>query len=652
VKVLVVALVAGMLAASLSCVLGHMWVVLHDRSGGTGGSGGHLRKDLPANVIINVATSRSEKSANTAGGAAAAAAAAADAVARTAVPGVAYAAAPVAATAPATPPPATSATTTAAVKVDQTSQAAIASEPALPLAKRLTLADVKLWHPESSALAFKCGPSAPKVPVTAIDGRPMFLKAGCDPNHRNHCCSPGIWCGRTASHCRGVDYRKTGAYDAELYALNTRLGPLAKSLQLTGLEWRQDKLCGARSRKSVEVYASATAAAKETFPGCNPDSATAYFCHKGKCTIAPESGSDEAAGTDYRLAESWKMAQKPVSHNSHINEHIALFNSNQHTFEEIRVPDGALQKGFEAHPSIKSPHWYHITMANKRSTTGAELEKDLKRLGVPADDITYVEAVTPSMINGNRWKVPGKGSDKERGCLLAHLKMMKLAYDAGHPVAVVVEADVSTRLVGMWDRPVELSDSGEKKRGKTNVGLTLADVIAGLEKHDKEERTQWEICQICITCAGSSDCKSYSKEMLAALNQGETIIHRHPTKHYSAWGTVSYMVSRAGMARILDAVWPGGKNGKAYADLPNGAHFRTSGGIQADVVLYATTRPEATFLSARPLLDSKAIESDVHPGHLSTHVRSKYLLESALYIEGGSLYEHMYTADALAGGEA
>ena len=50
----------------------------------------------------------------------------------------------------------------------------------------------------------------------------------------------------------------------------------------------------------------------------------------------------------------------------------------------------------------------------------------------------------------------------------------------------------------------------------------------------------------------------------------------------------------------------------------------------------------------RPLLDSKATKSDVHPGHLSTHTMSKYLLESALYIEGGSLYEHIYNADALA----
>ena len=103
------------------------------------------------------------------------------------------------------------------------------------------------------------------------------------------------------------------------------------------------------------------------------------------------------------------------------------------------------------------------------------------------------------------------------------------------------------------------------------------------------------------------------------------------------------------MARILDKIWPGGKDGKAYADLPHGARFGTSGGIQADVVLYKTTRPEATFLSARPLLDSKATKSDVHPTHLSLHTRSKYLLESALYVDGGSLYEHIYGVEALEG---
>ncbi len=101
------------------------------------------------------------------------------------------------------------------------------------------------------------------------------------------------------------------------------------------------------------------------------------------------------------------------------------------------------------------------------------------------------------------------------------------------------------------------------------------------------------------------------------------------------------------MARVLDKVWPGGKDGKAYADLPNGARFGTSGGIQADVVLYRSTLPEATFLSARPLLDSKATKSDVHASHLGMHKRSGYLLESALYINEGSLYEHIYGAEAL-----
>ena len=124
-----------------------------------------------------------------------------------------------------------------------------------------------------------------------------------------------------------------------------------------------------------------------------------------------------------------------------------MFESEQHRFEDIKVPDGIVKKGFEEHSSVKSPHWYHITMGNQRAS--GEALGELKRIGVPASDITFVEAVTPSMINGAGWKVPGTGSDKERGCLLAHLKMMKMAYDAGHPVALVVEADVSTRLVGM-----------------------------------------------------------------------------------------------------------------------------------------------------------------------------------------------------------
>ena len=506
---------------------------------------------------------------------------------------------------------------------------------------KITASDVKFWY-SSGPFKSKCGSFISKVKVAAIDGRDLYFDVGCDPSGMYYCCS-GSWCGNTAAHCSGRDYRKPGVYKSELFALNTALGPLAKKYKLTGLEWREDKLCGASSGKDVRIYRSASAAASVSFPGCNPDSKAAYWCHNGICGIEPE---DRKKGIDYRLAKSWVKERKPVSHDAHMDEHVKLYKNKRYKFEDVKVPDGVVREGFDEHQSIKSPHWYHITMGNRRSE-GEALEKELQRIGVPAADITFIEAVTPAMIRQARLVVPGSGTAKERGCLLAHLRMMKHAWDSGYPVAIVVEADVSTRLVGMWNRPVEMSEEGKARRHKENSGLTLADVLEGLEKHDREENTKWEICQVCITCGSVGDCKKYSKEMLNALYEGKTVIHRHPSKHYTAWGTVSYMVSRAGMARILDRVWPGGKDGRAFADLQPGARFGTSGGIQADVVLYKTTRPEATFLSARPLLDSKAIKSDVHPQHLSTHIMSKYLLESALYIDGGSLYEHIYGVPAL-----
>ena len=47
----------------------------------------------------------------------------------------------------------------------------------------------------------------------------------------------------------------------------------------------------------------------------------------------------------------------------------------------------------------------------------------------------------------------GKGTSSERGCTMAHLRMITAAYDAGHATAVMLEGDASLRLMACGAAP-------------------------------------------------------------------------------------------------------------------------------------------------------------------------------------------------------
>ena len=219
-------------------------------------------------------------------------------------------------------------------------------------------------------------------------------------------------------------------------------------------------------------------------------------------------------------------------------------------------------QGFARHPGLVKPHWY---IGSLQATQGEALKASLVTAGVPAENITWVEGVTPAAIERGNWSMPGKGTSSERGCTMAHLRMIKTAYDAGHATAVMLEGDASLRLMGLWGRPVALGEKGQTKRGVQSAGIHLADVYAELEK------SPWDICQLCLLTMTQKDLTMTQKDrdllkivqpLHSAMAKGDIIVYRNPRTYSQAYGTAAYTVSRAGMARILNSYLAGGETGQ------------------------------------------------------------------------------------------
>ena len=318
-----------------------------------------------------------------------------------------------------------------------------------------------------------------------------------------------------------------------------------------------------------------------------------------------------------------------------LKKHAALYRAHKHVIPAVEPPVDMYLQGFARHPGLVKPHWY---IGSLQATQGEALKASLMTAGVPAENITWVEGVTPAAIERGNWSMPGKGTSSERGCTMAHLRMVKTAYDAGHATAVMLEGDASLRLMGLWGRPVALGEKGQTKRGVQSAGIHLADVYSELEK------SPWDICQLCLLTMPQKnrDLLEIVQPMLSAMAKGDTIVYRNPRgtpvgthgRHSQAYGTAAYIVSRAGMARILNSYWPGGEHGPAYSALPRGARFTTHEKkiFSADFILYDTPGGKLkAFLSARPLFDATTKHSDIHPEHSPFHAKSNFLLESMLY---------------------
>ena len=279
---------------------------------------------------------------------------------------------------------------------------------------------------------------------------------------------------------------------------------------------------------------------------------------------------------------------------------------------------------------VRTPHWYYINMDTHRKK-GKRLEVLLLKGGVRPIDITRISAVTPKHILNGAWTVPGVGREVERAVTLSHLRAIKRAWEDnqlrakhGLPMvsAMIVEDDISMELVALW-----------KNANPSRRNITLHDVLQALEVG----HVGWELVQLATMCFFKGECETYIGEMGTALKKSIIVLPRESRwRHAHLWSAVAYAVSPKGQRMILDRLWPGGSEGPAFNALPKGTKFRMdeldTRSIVADSVLFQATRKNATFFSARPLFCSRTEHSHLHENHLMPQERSKYLMESVLYL--------------------
>ena len=557
--------------------------------------------------------------------------------------------------------------------------------PRVHLPQNHSLRNTTLWREDG-----RCGERF-TLPAKALDGNVMYVPAGCNPKGAIPCCSEWGYCG-DASYCttapNSVDYlHDDRAFDLQLLMLSQIRGPRARAFNLTGTEWRQDFLCGPgimsmtwTSPRDVGIQQAA----------CNPDSPHRYLCDlalstctdaKGvsvsdigktlsrpstTTTMASQGGArsfaptwgrhhgggiriahrpDPAISIDYRVREHWETRQTlPVPIIFQIRKHMVHFETNTHEFASPGGGTGSMLLDGFSRPqnapgmavatsgtrmmAVTPPRWYFINMDTHREK-GQRLQTSLLRGGVRSIDITRISAVTPKHIDDMGWTVPGTGKDVEKAVTLSHLRAIKRAWDDnqlrakhGLPMmaSMIVEDDISMELTGLW-----------KNAAPSRRSITLYDVLRALE----DEHTGWELVQLSMTCFTGDQCEAFIAEMAGALVHNAVVIPRKSRKqHKFLWGAVANLVSPKGQARILNQLWPMGSEGPAFEALPKGADFRIDAGasVVADSVLFQATRKDATFFSARPLFTSGTEHSHLHKDHLGPQERSKYLMESVLYV--------------------
>lgn len=510
---------------------------------------------------------------------------------------------------------------------------------------------------------------------------------------RNMHCGPVSfeYCGPWGS----VNYvEDDDAFHLQLLMLTQVLGPRAREFDLKGYEWRQDFLCGPgvmtmewSSEEKVELRqaacnpdspdrymcdlelsscTSSRGVGEEESPirksGWRPDTLTLSAQEGSWRSVRGRTHSNRTI--DYRKRESWDARRAlPLPLEFDIKEHMIRFkNSIRITRQSDGNMTGMLVEDFsqKAHErssvghtevaAIDLPHWYYINL-DSHAEKGRQLERSLLEGGVQPSDITRISAATPDHVRNNSWHVSEKKWNGVAWAVtLSHLKAIRQAWEdnkirakkgLSKRTAIIVEDDLSMELVSMWKippsrvvpqyPPAKLIGTNFEKKERHTHSITLHDVLQDLEKTNKN----WEICQLSTTCFFEHECYAYAAEMATALSEHHLVLQRQSNgRHRALWGAVAYAVSPRGQAAILDRLWPGSKEGPTFAKLPMKAKFRVDEQdlIVADSLLFKSTHPRDTYFSARPLFCSKTDHSHLHSDHLRMHRRSKYLLESVLYL--------------------
>ncbi len=181
------------------------------------------------------------------------------------------------------------------------------------------------------------------------------------------------------------------------------------------------------------------------------------------------------------------------------------------------------------HPSIaldhlSGVHVYYINL-DRATERNNLMTSEARNLGV---DMTRLEGVDGSrlhnLLKGSytfsdgrvlQYETSPRGEETmpELGCMLSHLNAIATAYKNGDERALILEDDTTLYTIPMWKK-------------------TLGDVMT--------EVSDWGIISLC------------------RLNYDKTHTHIEHVTDWQSWGAQAYLINRAAMKMVLDAVeWDG-----------------------------------------------------------------------------------------------
>ena len=195
-----------------------------------------------------------------------------------------------------------------------------------------------------------------------------------------------------------------------------------------------------------------------------------------------------------------------------------------------------------------------------------------------------------------------------------------MAFDDGHPYAIIMEDDASFEYVSRWYK-------GWK------VGLH--EVLRALE--EQKPSPTWDVCQLAYTWFSPIDIIKFAAHMIPQLMKGEVIGRRSPSLHRHLWSASTYIISRRGMKKLLDFIYPGGAEGPSFDSILAGdgkvVEFDLSNNVRealSDSVIYG--RPLNAWYSTRPLFTYGTTTSNLHSHHLGPQEMSKQAVERLLFL--------------------